>query len=155
MIDLKIALAIAAFAVAFAGGLKAGLWWNAGGLAECESTVERVKENSDALAAKNEKDRLEAERITADAEKRFSAALDHARANPRIVRVREDCSSASGMPAFPGSTSGLNAANGIAALSATGITAAECETQLNMGYRDASKHEFLMDWINRQTKGEK
>jgi hypothetical protein len=151
LIPLPYKLAAAGVAVIAAGayGFSLGWAWNADDLTECESTVESVREISHALEVKNEAIRLEAERVTADVSQRWSAALDHARANPRIVRV-QDHSCPGGVPAFPGSTAGLNAANGIAALSATEITAAECETQLNMGYRDASKHEFLMDWIKQQ-----
>lgn len=148
-LQLKLAAAGIAAAVVFAGGVKLGLWWNADDLAECEATVSEIERVSDALAKENERIRLASEQVTRDVSASWSAALDWQRANPRIVRVRENCSGASGMPAVSIPASGLNAGTAHGGLGAV-LDAAQCEARLNDAVVDVAQLLHLQHWIRQQ-----
>jgi hypothetical protein len=155
LIPLPYKLAAAGVAVIAAGayGFSLGWAWNADDLTECESTVESVREISHALEVKNEAIRLEAERVTADVSQRWSAALDHARANPRIVRVHQDCGGAGGMP-------GLSAtASGNAGLQASGgetwLTANQCERLASDSMIDREWIDLAQEFMARQHEASK
>ena len=149
-LPVKIGGIAVAAAFIFGGGVKVGLWWNADDLKECESVVDDIERINYALEKENERIKLDSEKVTRDVSERWADVVAFNKRNPSIVRVRQDCSGQGGLSSTASSTSGLNATVGIEALSATGITSKECETQLKMGYRDASRLEFLIDWINQQ-----
>lgn len=149
-IQLKLAAAGIAAAVVFTGGVKVGLWWHADDLAECEATVSEIERVSDELRKESEEQRLVSERITADVSQRWSAALDHARRNPRIVRVRENCSGASGMPglsATASGTQGLQVGSGEGWLS---LSVGQCEALANDSLLDDQWIRLVKEWVQQQ-----
>ena len=148
-IQLKLVAAGVAATVVFAGGVKVGLWWHADDLSECEATVSEIERVSDELRKENESQRLVSERITADVSQRWSAALDWQRAHPRIVRVRENCSGAGGMPAVSIPASGLNAGTAHGGLGAV-LDASQCEARLNDAVVDVAQLLHLQQWIRQQ-----
>lgn len=149
-LQLKLAAAGIAAAVVFAGGVKLGLWWNADDLAECEATVSEIERASDALAKENERIQLAAEQVTRDVSNSWAAALDHARRNPRIVRVRENCGGASGMPglsATASGTQGLQVGSGEGWLS---LSVGQCEALANDSLLDDQWIRLVKEWVQRQ-----
>lgn len=139
-----------AAAVVFAGGVKVGLWWNAGDLAECEATVSEIERASDALEKENERIRMASAQVTRDVSNSWAAALDHARANPRTVRVRQDCGGASGMPGLSATatgTQGLQVGRGEGGLS---LSVGQCETLANDSLLDDQWIRLVKEWIAAQ-----
>lgn len=149
-IQLKLAAAGIAAAVVFAGGVKVGLWWNADDLAECEATVSEIERASDALAKENERIRLASEQVTSEVSQRWADVVAWRDANPRIVRVRENCSGASGMPglsATASGTQGLQVGSGEGWLS---LSVGQCETLANDSLLDDQWIRLVKEWVQRQ-----
>lgn len=149
-IQLKLAAAGIAAAVVFGGGVKVGLWWHADDLAECEATVSEIERVSDALAKENERIRLASEQVTREVSQRWADVVAWRDANPRIVRVRENCSGASGMPglsATASGTQGLQTGSGEGWLS---LSVGQCEALANDSILDAEWIRLVKEWVQRQ-----
>lgn len=149
-IQLKLAAAGIAAAVVFTGGVKVGLWWNADDLAECEATVSEIERASDALAKENERIRLASEQVTREVSQRWADVVAWRDANPRIVRVRENCSGASGMPglsATASGTQGLQVGSGEGWLS---LSVGQCEALANDSLLDDQWIRLVKEWVQRQ-----
>lgn len=149
-LQLKLAAAGIAAAVVFAGGVKLGLWWHADDLAECEAVVDKVQEASYALAKENERIRLASEQVTREVSQRWADVVAWRDANPRVVRVRENCSGAGGMPglsATASGTQGLQVGSGEGWLS---LSVGQCEALANDSLLDDQWIRLVKEWVQQQ-----
>ena len=107
------------------------------------------------LEANAEKARLESERVTADVSKAWSAALNHQRANPRIIRVRDTSGCTTGLRPLPNATGLVDATTEEQRFGPGGdvaISIAQCEQVANDAIVDAAHLLHLQEWVKQQSE---
>lgn len=114
-----------------------------------------VAQQTAQLEADAEKARLESERVTADVSKAWAAALNHARANPRIVRVRDTSCGASSLSSV--SATGLkpdatSVEQEFGARADVALSVAQCEEVANNAVMDAAALLHLQAWVKQQSE---
>jgi hypothetical protein len=157
LIPLPYKVAVAAVAVIAAGawGFVLGVAWNADDLADCNAVIDRVKEESYALEKQNERIRKDNDRVNRETSDAWAAAVDWHRSNPRIVRVRQDCGGAGGMPGLshaPQSTDGLRPGSAEGGLS---ISFSQCEQIANDSLLDYEWIVLMKKFVTEQAKAGK
>lgn len=154
-IPLPYKIAGAAIVAALAAGLGyiRGYTAQAEKVAACNSTIIAMEQTYAALEKKHADQQLVSDGVVADVSQRWSAALDHARANPRIVRVHQDCGGASGMPGLSATATGnagLQASSG-----ESWITASQCEVLAADSMMDREWIALAKEFIIRQHEASK
>ena len=109
-----------------------------------------VAQQTAILEANAEKARLETDRITADVSKAWAAALDHARANPRTIRVSAGCDS-TGLRPLSTPAEGLNGASLSSGEERT-ITTEQCEAVANDSLLDDQWIRLVKEWVKQQSE---
>lgn len=114
-------------------------------LATATLSAERIQNKLDADKAK-----LDAERLNLDISNRWSDAVAHLHNNP-VVRVLpcRDSGVSHGNAGTPG---GLVSPFPPTSFDPFTITAAQCETELNAGIKDAADYEWAAYWVAEQLK---
>ena len=106
------------------------------------------------LESERQRAAIESERITGDVSKAWADALDHARRNPRIIRVRDNACEVP-VPNPTGGIDGRPPHEGFGSAGDATITASQCEAYLNQGIADAAQLMALQRWIRKQSEATK
>lgn len=148
----KFLLALVIAIASFLAGMKVGSMLGKADLMECRERVALMEAVSNELQKEIAEQRLVSERITADVSQRWADALAWQRANPRVVRVRDEaCGSGGGMSGLSTASAGLDVGTAHSGLGAY-LTAAQCEERLNQAVLDAAQLMWLQEWIREQQR---